>query len=589
MKFLAAVLALLLLTGCTAAPAETQPSSDTSASLHVPGHSLETQTRGILQVYPTEESAFSRVYSMGEDLLLQSGDKLTRFAGSSLTPQVQTQGDIILRADPDGVWVFRQEQVVILDSDFQELQTISLPDPVVGIPGLSADSRYLYYLSTGCLKVLDCSTGLSSLLRDNMAFTDGSVSALEGGLLLLHLTQEDGSGRSLLVSDQDGSTQYADYAPLDAARSSAGLQLVVQDSNSQLALLLTDTGISQLQLHQGETVCCFLRDFAVTAAEETEGMTVRLYSFSSGLLLSEVAMDGIDAVGNGCFSSDGSLYITARDAASGLWWVLRWNYDAFPPESQDSCLTPYVLSADAPGRKKCQALADALEGRYGLRILLFDEAAATAPWDYAFTAAYRMDETQWALENLQDALAAFPDGFLVDLIQGWDDLTICLVAAIDGTAESGSLDSAEGLQFQSGSHDYIALAPSTPESLRYTLFHEFSHLIDTRVLTKCSAYDNWNDLNPQNFAYTLDYNADVGIFTNLLTGENRAFIDAYSMTFPAEDRARIFECASNPGNADLFTTPVLQMKLQRICTAIRQAFGLTEDSRTFVWEQYLEK
>ena len=161
------------------------------------------------------------------------------------------------------------------------------------------------------------------------------------------------------------------------------------------------------------------------------------------------------------------------------------------------------------------------------------------------------------------------------------------MSAIRGTAESGSLDSAEGLQFQSGSRCYIALAPSSPESLRYTLFHEFSHLIDTQVLNKCSAYDNWNDLNPQDFAYTMDYHADTSAYASLLSGENRAFVDSYAMSYPSEDRARIFECAANPGNEEMFTAPILQQKLLRICTGIRQAFGLTKDSQSFVWEQYL--
>ena len=140
-------------------------------------------------------------------------------------------------------------------------------------------------------------------------------------------------------------------------------------------------------------------------------------------------------------------------------------------------------------------------------------------------------------------LEAFPEGFLTKLRQDWEDLTVCIVDTIQGTAESGSLDSAEGLQFQNGSHFYIALAPKEEDSLKHTLFHEFSHLIDNRVLTKTGAYDNWNDLNPQDFAYSLDLNADMTPYKALLTGPDRVFIDNYAMTFPAEDRARIFECA----------------------------------------------
>ena len=239
------------------------------------------------------------------------------------------------------------------------------------------------------------------------------------------------------------------------------------------------------------------------------------------------------------------------------------------------------------GQAACRAQAQTLGRRYGITVLVFDEAAEAAPWDYAFTPAYRVDKTRWALADLESTLAAFPDGFLEALKQDWDDLTVCIVDSIRGTAESGSLDSAEGLQFQNGTHYYIALAPQDQDSLIHTLFHEFSHLIDTQVMNRSSAYDNWNDLNPQDFAYSLDVNADMTPYKALLTGPDRAFVDDYAMTFPAEDRARIFECACTAGNREIFDSPIMQAKLRRICTGIREAFGLKNTEEVLLWEQYL--
>ena len=303
--------------------------------------------------------------------------------------------------------------------------------------------------------------------------------------------------------------------------------------------------------------------------------------------LDTVASTG--AQGTGCVSADGTLYISAHSTQETAWWILRWNYEAFSPVSEDSCLEPYYTRdfPDVQGQASCETLARELGAQYGISVLLFDEAAACAPWDYAFTAEYRVDKTNWALEDLKATLEAFPEGFLTKLRQDWEDLTVCIVDTIQGTAESGSLDSAEGLQFQNGSHFYIALAPKEEDSLKHTLFHEFSHLIDNRVLTKTGAYDNWNDLNPQDFAYSLDLNADMTPYKALLTGPDRVFIDNYAMTFPAEDRARIFECACTSGNEEDFVSPILQAKLQRICTGIRQAFDLEDAPERFLWEQYL--
>lgn len=584
MKFLALLLALLL-AGCAAQPT---PTTETTAAdaLYTPGHRLETQTSGMMQVFPTETSGFCRIWAMGEDVLLSGDGKLTCLSGASLTPGSTRQADTVLQTGSDGVWLFDGSAVQILDGSFALLQTVTIPDEVLGVPGL--EGSQLYYLSEGCLKVLDLSTGLSSLLRDNMAFTDGTVQCL-GDLLLLHLTDEDGIGKTLLVSAADGSTQYPSLAVTDACRFETGLGILLEDG--QVLLLPDSDGAQKLTLEEGEQMVGFLPEIGglITCRNDTAGLTLRLYTLLQGILRSSVLLPEVDLVGTGCVSADGTLYISAHSTQETAWWILRWNYEAFSPVSEDSCLEPYYTRdfPDVQGQAFCETLARELGERYGISVLLFDEAAACAPWDYAFTAEYRVDKTNWALEDLKATLEAFPEGFLTKLRQDWEDLTVCIVDTIQGTAESGSLDSAEGLQFQNGSHFYIALAPKEEDSLKHTLFHEFSHLIDNRVLTKTGAYDNWNDLNPQDFAYSLDLNADMTPYKALLTGPDRVFIDNYAMTFPAEDRARIFECACTSGNEEDFVSPILQAKLQRICTGIRQAFDLEDAPERFLWEQYL--
>ncbi len=584
MKFLALLLALLL-AGCAAQPTPTTETTVADA-LYTPGHRLETQTSGMMQVFPTETSGFCRIWAMGEDVLLSGDGKLTRLSGASLTPGSTRQADTVLQTGSDGVWLFDGSAVQILDGSFALLQTVTIPDEVLGVPGL--EGSRLYYLSEGCLKVLDLSTGLSSLLRDNMAFTDGTVQCL-GDLLLLHLTDEDGVGKNMLVSAADGSTQYPSLAVADACCFETGLGILLEDG--QVLLLPDRGGAKKLTLEEGEQAVGFLPEIGglITCRNDTAGLTLRLYTLLQGILRSSVMLPEVDLVGTGCVSADGTLYISAHSTQETAWWILRWNYEAFSPVSEDSCLEPYYTRdfPDVQGQASCETLARELGEQYGITVLLFEEAAACAPWDYAFTAEYRVDKTNWALEDLKATLEAFPEGFLAKLRQDWEDLTVCIVDTIQGTAESGSLDSAEGLQFQNGSHFYIALAPKEEDSLKHTLFHEFSHLIDNRVLTKTGAYDNWNDLNPQDFAYSLDLNADMTPYKALLTGPDRVFIDNYAMTFPAEDRARIFECACTSGNEEDFVSPILQAKLQRICTGIRQAFDLEDAPERFLWEQYL--
>ena len=588
MRLLAALLAALLLAGCASQPAETTQATGEDA-LHVPGHSLETQTSGIMQVFPTEADSFCQLWAMGEDLLLQSGGVLTRLSGPNLTPQARMEAQTVLRSGGDGVWLFDGSAVSVLDENFTLLQTVSIPDPVIGVPGLDEDGRALYYLTDGSLKKLDLASGLASLLRDGMTFTDGSVSGLGAGSLLLHLTDEEGTGSTLLLSAADGSTLHPELAVADAGRMGTGLCVLLEDGQ---AVLLPEEGeASRVLLREGEQVLVFLPEIngLYTAISGSTGVTVGLYDLSAGVLRSSVLLPDIDLTGQCRVTSDGNVYLTAHSASEKAWWILKWNYTAFPPESEESCLEPYYTrdDPDNAGQAACRAQAQALGKRYGITVLVFGEAAEAAPWDYDFTPAYRVDKTQWALTDLESTLAAFPEGFLEALKQDWDNLTVCIVDSIRGTAESGSLDSAEGLQFQNGTHYYIALAPQDEDSLVHTLFHEFSHLIDTQVMNRSSAYDNWNDLNPQNFAYSLDVNADMTPYKALLTGPDRAFVDDYAMTFPAEDRARIFECACTSGNREIFASPIMQAKLRQVCTGIREAFGLKNTEETLLWEQYL--
>lgn len=250
--------------------------------------------------------------------------------------------------------------------------------------------------------------------------------------------------------------------------------------------------------------------------------------------------------------------------------------------------------ADAPApthspEDACREAAQALGDAQGIRILVLEEAAQTAPWDYSLAASQSASDTLSALTTLEALLSCFPEGFLAQLWEGRDSLTLCLVESIRGSQASGSLPHAQGLQFEADGHAFLILALAPAGELRYTLAHELGHLIDSRVVRLSGAYDRWSDLNPRDFSYSLDVNADLTPNQTYLTGGDRCFVDAYAMTYPAEDRARILEYAMNPGNEGVFAAPGMQRKLQRVCAGIRESFGLTGDRGAFLWEQYLEE
>ena len=114
-------------------------------------------------------------------------------------------------------------------------------------------------------------------------------------------------------------------------------------------------------------------------------------------------------------------------------------------------------------------------------------------------------------------------------------------------------------------------------------FRSLAHVMDAQIRSRSDAFDHWEQLNPPDFTYDYSYNLN----------QNRedwnipdAFIDTFSMSFPTEDRARIFQYAMTDNNQDLFQSQMKQEKLAVLCAGIREAFGFTTQE-ILPWEQYL--
>ena len=66
-------------------------------------------------------------------------------------------------------------------------------------------------------------------------------------------------------------------------------------------------------------------------------------------------------------------------------------------------------------------------------------------------------------------------------------------------------------------------------------------------------------------------------------------MDAFSRTYPKEDRARVWEYALMPDMEATFDSDIMQSKLHLLSFSIRDAFNWKKDSRAFPWEYYLEE
>jgi hypothetical protein len=318
-----------------------------------------------------------------------------------------------------------------------------------------------------------------------------------------------------------------------------------------------------------------------------EGTVLERYDLSTGLRTSAVELSEglrpqyVESI------PGGEVFLLAFDNISGSPVILRWDWTS-TPTGDEAVYTGQRYTAENPdtaGLADCAARAAALGERYGLSILVGPEAAAVQPGDYILEPEHQVSLLRRELMALENLLEQFPQDFFRKL---HGDTSVCILRSITGNAQSGSVALANGIQFWQGERAYVALAVG--DSLSQSFCHEIFHIIDGKVLSTNRVYYHWENLNPEGCDYFEDFTsyltADVSQY---LEGENRAFIDAYSMCYPREDRARIMEYACTEGNGEYFASQIMQSKLKTLCEGIRRAFGLEKYKEPLLWEQYLHE
>lgn len=614
-RFLPLLLILLLLCGCgtdssanIAAPTEAAPTEP--VGFYAPNSDLESATQGAVQVYPLNRSDCYGMRPMGEDILLFGGAEsttLTRLSGADLYVSATAGLDCLILPEDASVQVsdkgvtyydeFRQE-LVFLDTGLKEVSRISLPEDILGSPVLSADRKTLYYCTSDALRALDMETGLHKLLKE-MYFDFQAVTGLHCNDTIVECTTSDsvGNWNCQFLSAQTGEMVWETPSGLELT-TNGDAYFALHPDGTYLEMLVGTASEEPLALsYEGTDVTTFplLESGGVVlayGAEDGSSMTLQYYDLETGKRTASLELPGGSCPWSIHTGSDGeSLWFLSYDTGSECDTIYRW----FPGQMPTGDDTVYLAARhsyenpDQAGLEACREKAAEISIRHGVNIRIWTDAVAEQPQDYALSSEYQVPVIMRSLETLDQTLSRYPEGFLKEAATGTasGSLRICLVRSIEGTA-SGSLNSVFGLQFWDSNEDaYICLAADP--ALEQNLHHEMFHIIDSRVLSTCSAYDNWDALNPEGFAYDYSYLTNLNRQDYELTeGENQAFIDIYSMSFPKEDRARIMEYAMMADNGHYFASDAMQAKLYQLCLGIRQAFNWEESNEVFPWEQYLE-
>ena len=598
------LLCLLFLWGCAAQSPQTDPSDPPRASAE------ETQAvpvQDTLQMELRSRDDAVRQYIFSQDIagFLPLGEKLLLFSGTEPTVLTLVDSDslevlavhepgFVLTAENATVQLIGQGisyfngstvETVVLDDTLREIRRIQAPADITGMPLLSGDGSTLYYCTASAVRALDLTTGISRILKEAAYPVQGLSGLLLGDQVLqICITDSAGGWRTLFLSTEDG-----------RLLKEAGGNLLPETGEDHY-LLQTGGSIfygaadgSPMLLHPRLTDgdCFFLPGSyqAVTAALSEGNTLLELYDLTTGSRTSEIPLPSMFVPKNMAQDTAGRIWFLALNETPVLYC---WDPEV-TAVSDSVCYGAPCYTREAPdydGLAACSLYAAELGEKYGIEILIYRDAAAVEPWDYHLDYEYQASVLRRELEALDLRLGRFPDGLLQTLRDTFTALKICIVRHAEGSPESGSLEAVNGIQFMDGFDAYIVLA--TDHDTEYALYHELSHLMETVVLTESTAYDRWDNLNPDDFTYDNDYITNqTRDGSPWLQPGKEYFIDAYAMSYAKEDRARLFEYAMTAGHEALFSSPNLQHKLQQLCTGLREGFGLKQYQDALPWEQYL--
>lgn len=585
------LLAIFLLVGCgkKTPPAATEPtaSGEQDHGLYVPGSSVEQGTDGAVRPYKLPEDTYFGLAGIGGNVLAMGQKGLTLLTGPLAegvtaleTGELFAASVVDTHATGLAYYLPATRQVKVLNPQLQVASALTLPEAALGKPVISLAKYEIYYSTGSEIRALNINTGISRLLRQQTVANLTLVDTYFGGeVLLCQFANENGPPQLVYVSTETGQTLssglgisnlqtngaefFADWQDGTLLQSVYGIRGAESRSFSAPGIPEGKTG--------GRAVLLAMRGVVYYTETET-GLELSYYNLSTGKHTAQVELPGLKSPARVC--SDGTyVWLMMTEGEPTLY---RWDISK-SAITDETVYTGTLYTADKPdtqGLTQCRALADDYQKKYGVKLLLWQDAVAHAD-GHTLVAEHKPQVIEKMLKAAEPILAHFPEKFLLKTVEkGW--LQIAFVQSIDGDKD--------WVQFWEEGDCWILI--STKADTAKALIQGIAYGIDSHVIGNSRKYDTWNQLNPKGFSYSATNKAED--MQKYLEPATRAFADVLATTYPHEDRCRVFYHAMLPDNADMFASAIMQEKLLRVCTGIREAYGLEKKTDTYVWEQYLK-
>ncbi len=328
---------------------------------------------------------------------------------------------------------------------------------------------------------------------------------------------------------------------------------------------------------------------------------VRIYDISNGNTLAKLGSSqiGVSMATPVYFGGDGRLLLVRyheSDDGDSTTSLVMWD-SAAESGTAEKCTDYSIMGEES---EEVRAAASAIEEKYGIYVYSDELSLDGAFSDYECKHIDDNLKILDGLELLDDCLSKYPSGFFSDICKGtaYDRIEIYLTCGFTPLDTYG-IDTAIALTSTREGSIIMAFDMDYSYMLGQNLAHEFMHtmeynIADYLIRRGTNIDDYWNAANPEGFEYLYSYHDKNGgqasdtTYTTLDDEMTAYFFDAYSKTFPSEDRARVFEYLCK-GEPSIYKSPYLRAKADRLTALIRAAFPSVSAAENLCWESFTGK
>ncbi len=241
-----------------------------------------------------------------------------------------------------------------------------------------------------------------------------------------------------------------------------------------------------------------------------------------------------------------------------------------------------------------------LEEKYGMNIIMGENV--TCDFEaYEYEQVVDEDRMSYALDELEKAMEAFPDGMCEEMSEEYAlGFNVYLCGKFSPKNDENISDAGAFFVFDNG---YYNLAMDINlDNLEPNLIHEMTHAIDN-YFESCGALEalerDWQECNPEGFVYLESYfdyegESEYTFYDDFEDINEVYFADEYAKTFQTEDRSRVFENFGSEYNEGgwLLESRPLRRKARLLldycteyleCFSTDEEYGLKEKAEELGW------